>query len=144
MTTSSVLTNSFNWSSDSVGITAQEIQPLTSDQISALSNITINSTTGSSYYYTGAGISSGNTFTISSTGAVSGTISSGPTITLTGSAGYEYKMPIEFVDTLPDISRIQKMCEQYPGLKIAFEKFKTTYQLVKDHYDTPEDQRPLP
>jgi len=144
MTTSSVLTNSFNWSSDSVGITAQEIQPLTSDQISALSNITINSTTGSSYYYTGAGISSGNAFTISSTGAVSGTIGSGPTITLTGSAGYEYKMPIEFVDTLPDISRIQKMCDEYPGLKIAFEKFKTTYQLVKDHYDTPEDQRPRP
>jgi hypothetical protein len=36
------------------------------------------------------------------------------------------------------------MCEQYPGLKIAFEKFKTTYYLVKDDYDTPEDKRPKP
>jgi hypothetical protein len=36
------------------------------------------------------------------------------------------------------------MCDEYPGLKIAYEKFVTTYKLVKDHYDTPEDQRPKP
>jgi hypothetical protein len=57
---------------------------------------------------------------------------------------FTWKMPEEFVDTLPDISRIEAMCEQYPGLKIAYEKFVTTYKLVKDHYDTPEDQRPKP
>jgi len=53
-------------------------------------------------------------------------------------------MPEEFVNCFPELSRIEKMCEQYPGLKIAFEKFKTTYKLVKDDYDTPEDQRPKP
>jgi hypothetical protein len=50
----------------------------------------------------------------------------------------------EFVDCMPDFNRIQKMCKEYPGLAIAFEKFKTVYNLVKDHYDTPEDKRPKP
>ena len=53
-------------------------------------------------------------------------------------------MPEEFVDAFPDYDRIEKMCKEYPGLAIAFEKFKTVYNLVKDHYDTPEDQRPKP
>ena len=48
----------------------------------------------------------------------------------------------EWVNGFPNWDRVQRMCEEYPGLKIAFEKFKTTYKLVKDHYDTPEDQRP--
>jgi hypothetical protein len=69
----------------------------------------------------------------------------------TGSGGigpigttFTYKWPDqqEFVNCFPDWGRMQKMCEEYPGLKIAFEKFKTTYYLVKDHYDTPEDKRP--
>ncbi len=50
----------------------------------------------------------------------------------------------EWVDCFPEWSRIEKMCEEYPGLKIAFEKFKTTYHLVKDDYDTPKDQRKVP
>ena len=50
----------------------------------------------------------------------------------------------EFVDCMPEISRIEAMCKEYPGLAIAFEKFKTVYALVKDDYDTPEDQRPKP
>jgi len=50
----------------------------------------------------------------------------------------------EWKDGFPDWDRIQKMCDQYPGLKIAFEKFKTTYKLVKDDYDTPQDKRTKP
>jgi hypothetical protein len=50
----------------------------------------------------------------------------------------------DWVNKFPDFDKIQKMCEEYPGLKIAFEKFKTTYKLVRDHYDTPKDQRPKP
>jgi hypothetical protein len=53
-------------------------------------------------------------------------------------------MPVEWKDKFPDWDKVQKMCEEYPGLKIAFEKFQTTYKLVVDHYDTPEDQRPRP
>lgn len=50
----------------------------------------------------------------------------------------------EFVDCMPEISRIEAMCKEYPGLAIAFEKFKTVYALVKDDYDTPKDQRAKP
>lgn len=85
----------------------------------------------------GAGASS--VFTIN-TGAG---IGASGTITIGGSE-WLYKGQEEWVNCFPDWARIEKMCEQYPGLKIAFEKFKTTYKLVKDHYDTPEDQRPRP
>lgn len=50
-------------------------------------------------------------------------------------------LPQEWVDMWPQWDRIQKMCEEYPGLKIAFEKFKTTYHLVKDDYDTPKSKK---
>jgi hypothetical protein len=42
---------------------------------------------------------------------------------------------------MPNFDRIQKMCKEYPGLAIAFEKFKTTYYLVKDEYDNPKDKK---
>jgi hypothetical protein len=59
-------------------------------------------------------------------------------------SNFRINLPEEWVNCFPEFSRIEKMCEEYPGLKIAYEKFKTTYKLVKDHYDTPEDQRPRP
>lgn len=49
--------------------------------------------------------------------------------------------PSEWKSRFPDWDRIQKMCESYPGLKIAFEKFKTTYYLVKDDYDNPNTKK---
>jgi hypothetical protein len=85
-----------------------------------------------------------STITIS-TGGVGHTIGgTGNPITYTsGSASsFIWKTPEEFVDTFPDYNRIQKMCEEYPGLKLAYEKFVTTYKLVKENYDTPEDKRP--
>jgi hypothetical protein len=57
---------------------------------------------------------------------------------------FKIQLPEEWVNQFPDFDRVQKMCEEYPGLKIALEKFKTVYKLVKDHYDTPEDKRPRP
>jgi hypothetical protein len=104
-------------------------------------NVTISNTTGTSYYYTGAGIS-GSSGTISI-----GAIGSGATVTLNGAGtGYDWtqSFPVDFVNAFPDWAKVEKMCEEYPGLKIAFEKFKTTYKLVVDHYDTPEDKRPKP
>ena len=83
----------------------------------------------------------GSTFTYSS-GAGSGGVTSIGTINNISTSTFKWTEPEEFVNCLPDFERIQKMCEQYPGLKVAYEKFKTTYKLVKDHYDTPEDERP--
>lgn len=50
----------------------------------------------------------------------------------------------EFVDSFPAWSRIEKMCEEYPGLKLAFDKFKNTYNLVKDDFDLPPEKRIKP
>jgi hypothetical protein len=81
------------------------------------------------------------TLTTAQIGTLSGsTISS---ISIDTSA-YKINLPQEWVNCFPDFDRIEKMCKEYPGLAIAFEKFKTVYKLVKDHYDTPEDQRPRP
>ena len=90
---------------------------------------------------------------ISATGSINISISNGGTsncYTIGGGLGagysnnFSFNIPEEWVNTFPDFDRIQEMCKEYPGLKIAFDKFKTVYKLVKDHYDTPEDQRPLP
>ena len=122
--------------SGSHGFIAQEIGSILPD------TVTLSSGTGTSYYYnTGAGIS-GTTGTISIS---NGGFSIGSTtIGTISTSDFNWKMPEEFVDAFPDFDRIEKMCEEYPGLAIAFEKFKTVYNLVKDHYDTPEDQRPKP
>lgn len=36
----------------------------------------------------------------------------------------------EFRDRMPDISKIEDMCKEYPGLKIAYENFKSIYKMV--------------
>jgi hypothetical protein len=61
-----------------------------------------------------------------------------------GSSSIFWGSPAEWVDGFPSWDRVQKMCNEYPGLKIAFDNFKTVYLLVKDDYDTPEDKRIRP
>ena len=117
--------------------------------ITSSDTITLTNSTASSIYYTGTGLGgSSDTITISNGGTVYSIGGSGSTITFTGTSGagsgFVWKTPEEFVDSLPDFDRVQKMCEEYPGLKIAYEKFVTTYKLVKDDYDTPKDKRPKP
>ena len=96
-------------------------------------NITISNGGGniSNYYY-----HTGSTMTISSNGNVG--------IGNVNATQFNWKSHEEFIDAFPDYNRIEKMCKEYPGLAIAFEKFKTVYKLVKDDYDTTEDQRPKP
>jgi len=71
------------------------------------------------------------------TSSTTATISS--VTVISAGSGYPWKDPVEFVDSFPNLKRIQKMCEEYPGLKIAYENFVTTYKLVKAHYDNTED-----
>ena len=42
---------------------------------------------------------------------------------------------VPFENEFPDWDSVQQMCQKYPGLKIAFEKFKTSYYLVKDDWE---------
>jgi hypothetical protein len=106
----------------------------------------------------GYSFSSCDTITLNNHCYVSGTSYTIPTLTTTqistlstglggisiDTSNFRINLPEEWVNCFPEFARIEKMCEEYPGLKIAYEKFKTTYKLVKDHYDTPEDQRPRP
>jgi hypothetical protein len=120
-------------------ITIAPLDPATLANISVatggLSNITIST-----------GMSGAGTYAI---GSGLGTTVGG-TINVSGGAGSTYynstsqfSFGDDWVHKFPEFDRIQRMCKEYPGLKIAYEKFKTTYHLVKDHYDTPEDQRPV-
>ncbi len=68
------------------------------------------------------------------------TVTLGP-ISATDLESFIFNPPEEWSNSFPEWDRIQKMCDIYPGLKIAFEKFKTTYKLVKDDYDNPDTQK---
>ena len=47
----------------------------------------------------------------------------------------------EFDGRFPDYSRIIDMCKQYPGLEIAYRKFKEVYKMVKEDYDGKEREK---
>jgi hypothetical protein len=124
-------------SSNDVGFIAQEITTFFPDTITLTSNaydtmvgsgtITIDMSNTTGYSITGsgsAGTSMGGTYTIGNLNA----------------STFSWKNE-EFVDCMPDINRIENMCKEYPGLAIAFEKFKTTYNIVKDDYDNPKDKK---
>ena len=102
-----------------------------------ISTITINN--GGSSYSIGAAGTYSTSYTSGAGATVGGITNIG---TINSYSDYTINLPEEWVNCFPDFNRIEKMCKEYPGLAIAFEKFKTTYKLVKDHYDTPEDQRP--
>jgi len=119
-------------SSDTITLTPPAIDTFTIDMASittGYNNVSIGG--GSGIYYTSPTISALTTAQIQG-------------LTTIDTSTFSFKMPEEWEDKFPDFDRIQKMCKEYPGLRIAFDKFKTTYLLVKNHYDTPEDQRPLP
>jgi hypothetical protein len=111
--------------------------------VSSLTSSTVDTITLSGSYTTGTGyssltIGSGNSYAFNTgTGGFAG-------ITAQDISTFNWNLNEEFVTCLPDIGRVKEMCEEYPGLKIAYEKFVTTYKLVRDDYDTPKDQRPKP
>ena len=53
-------------------------------------------------------------------------------------SGSEYTFNIntdvDFETSMPSLHKIDNMCEHYPALKIAYEKFKTIYKLVNQDY----------
>lgn len=129
--------------SNNIGIIAQEVSTVLPDTITLTGS-------GCSYYYS-TGVT--NTVTISNGGSSMGytigtsipsmTISSNGNVGIGAISGmsastFQWKNE-EFVDCLPDFERVKAMCEQYPGLKIAYDKFVTTYKLVKDDYDSSKD-----
>jgi hypothetical protein len=131
--------------SNDVGVIAQDIRVISDDIISIdLSSIGTDTITLTGSYNTSYGYSTMTTSTGMSNTVIGGVGISSITLNDISATSFTWKSPEEWVDCFPDYDRIQKMCDTYPGLKIAFEKFKTTYKLVKDDYDTPKDKRKTP
>ena len=57
------------------------------------------------------------------------------------SSNFTFNLPEEWKDCLPPLSRVQDMCEKYPGLKVAFDNFKVFYEMCKDDYDNPTPKK---
>ena len=47
------------------------------------------------------------------------------------------------VDHMPHIDDINRMCEEYPALEKAFEKFRTVYKMVEQDYKGKQKERGL-
>ena len=47
----------------------------------------------------------------------------------------------EFEGRFPDYDRVMEMCKEYPGLEIAYRKFKEVYSMVKEDYDGKQRER---
>jgi hypothetical protein len=51
---------------------------------------------------------------------------------------------VEFVDVMPELYKINQMCEHYPALQKAFENFKTVYAMVKQDYKGNYEEEDIP
>ncbi len=78
---------------------------------------------------------SGSTYTAGGTGG------SGGYVYGSTSTSFSWHGPEEWVERFPDFKRVEDMCKKYPALKIAYDKFVTTYKMVKDDYDNPENKK---
>lgn len=134
MSTSSaqpILSTSFADNLDTITLTSSGYDTITIDP-----NYSYQYTTGNTFSSAGGGAS---TYTIS--GLSTNQINTISTININD---FQINLPEEWVNCFPDFDRIEKMCKEYPGLKIAYDQFKTVYALVRDDYDTPKDQRVKP
>ena len=128
------MSNSFQ--EDLFTVTLNELQPLTSNPINAFtlsSDMFTSLTTASIQALTSADI-------ITLTGTSYGTLNTSTIETIDiGSFTGWYKE--EFEGRFPDYDRVIDMCKQYPGLEIAYRKFKEVYKMVKEDYDGKEREK---
>jgi hypothetical protein len=69
------------------------------------------------------------------------TIGNIETVDLTGIDSFTNFYKDEFDGRFPDYERVQEMCKEYPGLEIAYRKFKEVYKMVKEDFDGKERER---
>jgi hypothetical protein len=137
-----------NNSSAPTGYSTTSNDTITITGIDSIDLSSINTSASMSYpYYTNSNGSLGS-ISISSGLTIGSTIPSLTTSQINSisidTSTFKFNVPEDWIDQFPDWRKVEKMCKEYPGLQIAFEKFKTTYKLVVDHYDTPKDKRPKP
>ena len=47
--------------------------------------------------------------------------------------------PVEFEDHMPDVAKVEDMCNDYPALRKAYENFKTIYKMVHQDWQGRQD-----
>lgn len=50
--------------------------------------------------------------------------------------------PVEFEDKMPSVAKVEDMCEDYPGLKKAYENFKSVYKMVHQDWRGKQKNEP--
>ena len=48
--------------------------------------------------------------------------------------------PTEFEDCMPDVVKVEDMCNDYPALEKAYENFKTIYKMVHQDWQGRQDE----
>ena len=111
----------------------EQLDIFTNDNDYTIKLTGVSDTIDTSYIDSSATMSSWttDTLTIGSNPASTFTISTGGDITF-GSDDITLTThdPVDFVDQLPTLNKIQDMCAEYPGLSKAFDNFKVTYKMV--------------
>lgn len=46
---------------------------------------------------------------------------------------------VEFEDKMPDVAKVEDMCNDYPALRKAYENFKTIYKMVHQDWQGRQD-----
>lgn len=98
------------------------------DNIPALTSSDIVTLTGTNYQTSSGSFTVGNIETVDLSGIESFT-----------SFTNLYKE--EFDGRFPEYERVMEMCKEYPGLEIAYKKFKEVYKMVKEDYDGKQRER---
>lgn len=65
-------------------------------------------------------------------------------ISLDGDITLTLNQPVEFEDEMPSVAKVEDMCNDYPALAQAYEKFKTMYALVHQDWKGRQEDDPLP
>jgi hypothetical protein len=144
------------WDGDVPSLTTQDIQPLTTFDISSLSSLVTddtitlrdyqsNYTAGYNYgslgntmagnaYTTASGLTYVNSIgplTTASIGAI-GTVDISTLLNRNWTLN-----SVDWVDAWPDFNKVKNMRVKYPALDKAMEKVVSIYNMVKDDYDNP-------
>jgi hypothetical protein len=148
------------WHDDIPSLTSNDIQALTTADISSLGSLISNDTItlqnphGHSYNYGSFGSTmAGNAYTtasgltyVNTVGTVTlntSQINSFSQISAIGTMDIRtldtnwYVQPVEWVDNWPDFIKVKKMRDKYPALDKAMQKAISIYNMVKDDYDNP-------
>jgi hypothetical protein len=52
--------------------------------------------------------------------------------------------PVEFEDHMPDVAKVEDMCNEYPALAKAYENFKSIYKIVHQDWVGKQKKDELP